>query len=200
MTIVAVIVVIVFGALRVSVRAWEKGESDIENHQRYRIVLNLINRQMSSINLKKVKRDGKEQLLLKGDGKSFEFISNVSLMPDNEYGMVFAKYQVTETEEGKERLIFFEKNIVFLNEESDFADIDPDEFYEMIPEAQDISFEYFKVMEPDDLWDWQDSWLPEEGNKKAPLAVRVNIVPENGTAPVTVIAPVHQESDEHTNM
>ena len=200
MTIVAVIVVIIFGAFRVGVRAWEKGESDIENHQRYRIVLNLINRQMSSINLRKVEKDGKEELLLKGDGKSFQFVSNISLMPDNEYGMVYARYEISETEDGKQRLVFFEKNLVFFNEENDFAEIDRNDYYELIPGAQEISFEYLKIVEPDKTREWQDSWNSEDGDKIAPLAVRVNNVPEPETAPVSVIAPINQESDENAKM
>jgi general secretion pathway protein J len=199
MTIVAVIVVIIFGALRVSLRAWEKGESDIARQQRYRIVLSLINRQMSSIYLKKVKKEDKQELVLKGTPESFEFVSNVSLLPDNDYGMVFAKYNISETEDGTKRLTLFEKNLVFFNEKSSFTDIDPDEFYEMIPSAEQISFEYFNVLEPEDFREWQDNWSPED-QQQPPLAIRISIVPEADMAPVVIIAPINQESDENASL
>ena len=80
LTILAVIVVIVFGALRVGVRAWEKGEKDIDARQRHRIVLDLFKRQLTSISLKKVRNAGKQPFLLKGDNTFLEFISNVSLV------------------------------------------------------------------------------------------------------------------------
>lgn len=54
LTIISVIVVIISGALRIGVRAWEKGEQDIETRQRYRIVLDLMKRQLTSICLRKM--------------------------------------------------------------------------------------------------------------------------------------------------
>ena len=48
LTIVALIVVIIFGALRIGIRAWEKGEKDVDVRQRQRIVLDLIKRQLAS--------------------------------------------------------------------------------------------------------------------------------------------------------
>ena len=48
LTIIGLILVIIFGALRIGVRAWEKGERDVESHQRRRVVLGLVKRQFAS--------------------------------------------------------------------------------------------------------------------------------------------------------
>ncbi|HNT58060.1 MAG TPA: prepilin-type N-terminal cleavage/methylation domain-containing protein, partial [Syntrophales bacterium] len=48
LTLLSVIAVLVFGALRLGVRAWEKGEATIETRQRERIVMDLLQRQMAS--------------------------------------------------------------------------------------------------------------------------------------------------------
>ncbi len=45
MTILSMIAVLAFGALRLGVRSWEKGEKTVETKQRVRIVLNLLQRQ-----------------------------------------------------------------------------------------------------------------------------------------------------------
>ena len=48
LTILGVIVVIIFGAFRIGIRAWEKGEKDVESRQRQRIVLDLSKQQLAS--------------------------------------------------------------------------------------------------------------------------------------------------------
>jgi hypothetical protein len=39
-----------------------------------------------------------ESLSLKGDAKSFEFTSHVSLKPENKFGIVYVKYMIVEGE------------------------------------------------------------------------------------------------------
>ena len=196
LTIVAVILVIVFGAFRIGIKAWEKGERDIEKHQRYRIVLEMINRQMASIMFKKVKRSDKEELLLKGDGKSFEFASRVSMKPANEFGIVFVKYSVAEVENEGEGLFAYEKNFVLFDEEFSFDDIDPDEFFALIPQAHAVSFEYLKPPEEglEEEPQWVKEWDPAN-EKGVPMAVKLTVVEEPEATPFEIIAPIYQEME-----
>ncbi len=197
LTIVAVILVIVFAAFRIGTKAWEKGERDIEKHQRYRIVLELLNRQMASIMFKNVKRFDKEELLLKGDAKSFEFASRVSLKPANEFGIVFVKYLVAEGEDGGVGLFAFEKNFVLFDEEFNFDDIDPDEFFELIPNANGIVFEYLRPPEEglEEEPQWVEKWDPSN-DKGVPMAVRLTVEEEEDATPMVVIAPINQEMEK----
>ena len=48
LTILSVVLLLIFGALRVGTRAWEKGEKDVEIQQRRRAVLDLIQKQIAS--------------------------------------------------------------------------------------------------------------------------------------------------------
>lgn len=197
LTIMAVIVVIVFGAFRIGIKAWEKGERDIEKHQRYRIVLELINRQMASIMFKKVKRSDKEELLLKGDMKSFEFASRVSMKPANEFGIVFVKYSVAEGENEGEGLYAYEKNFVLFDDEFNFDDIDPEEFFVLIPSAHSVSFKYLKPPEEglEEEPSWVETWDP--GNDQGvPIAVKMTVVEEPEATPFEVIAPIYQEAEQ----
>ena len=196
LTIVAVILVIVFGAFRIGIRAWEKGEGDIESHQRQRIVLELINRQLASMAFKKIKRLDKEQLLLKGDAGNFEFASRLAVMPTNEFGIVLAKYKVEEGDEG-EKLLFYEKSFVMFDEDFKIEDIDPDDFVELIPNAHKIAFEYLRPPQEglEEEPEWVESWNPEN-DEGVPLAVKLSVSRDEDETPFVVIAPIHPEYDE----
>ena len=193
LTILAVIVVIVFGALRVGVRAWEKGEKDIDARQRHRIVLDLFKRQLTSISLKKVRNAGKQPFLLKGDNTFLEFISNVSLVPGNDLGIVYVKY-IVRSEDNNAHLAFYEKNLVLLEKDFDTENLDDDSFHELIFGVQSISFQYYpKPMGTDDL-NWQDTWDPEV-DSGFPKAVRMILKRDETTVPIYVIDLIEAELD-----
>jgi general secretion pathway protein J len=197
MTIIAIILVIIFGAFRIGIRAWEKGEKDTDKQQRYRIVLDLIQRQLTSITYKKAQIDDEDRLILKGDAKSFEFTSHISLKPENKFGIVYVKYMVVEGEKEKKRLIAYEKNMVLFDKDFKFSDIDPNAYFDLIPTAHDISFEYLKPPEEglEEESKWQDKWDPEDDQGFLPLAVKLIVVDEPEATPLVVIAPLHQQEE-----
>jgi general secretion pathway protein J len=197
MTIIAIILVIIFGAFRIGIRAWEKGEKDIDKQQRYRIVLDLIQRQVTSITYKKAKIEEEDKLLLKGDAKSFEFTSYISLKPENKFGIVYVKYMVVEGKKTKESLIAYEKNMVLFDKDFKVIDIDPKAYFELIPNADSISFEYLKPAEQglEEESKWQDKWDPEDEQGLLPLALKLIVVDEPEATPLVVIAPFHQQEE-----
>ena len=196
LTIIAVILAIIFGAFRIGIRAWEKGENDIDKLQRYRIVLDLIHRQLTSITYKNVTIDDIEQLILKGDAKFFEFTSHVSLKPENQFGIVYVKYRITENEKAGETFSAYEKNMVLFDKEFKISDIDDNEFFELIPNAQSISFEYLKPPEQgmEEEPEWQNKWDPED-DQGLPLAVKLIVVEDPEISPYVVIAPFYQQEE-----
>ena len=193
LTIMGLILVMVFGALRIGVRAWEKGEKDVEIHQRQRVVLENIKRQIASTFVRKVTGDDKQPFFLKGDGETMEFISRVSMIPANQMGLVYVKYLV-EAGDGNEktRLLFSEKNVVII--EKVMEDQDEDDFHELIPGAQNIEFEYLGGGTGEDEEPvWQQTWDPQT-DKGAPLAVRITLKGDSDTAPIYVIARILSEA------
>ena len=135
LTIVGLILVIVFGSLRIGARAWEKGEKDVEMHQRQRIVLDLVKRQIASTFVRVVNEKDKQPFFLKGDGESVEFVSRVPMVPGNQAGMVYVKYIIKE-EDGsdKKSLMFSEKNTLIIEKVRE--DQEEEDFFELIPEAR----------------------------------------------------------------
>jgi len=195
LTILGVIVVIIFGAFRIGVRAWEKGEKDVESRQRQRIVLDLIKRQLASICLREVKDASQQPLLLKGDNKSIEFVSHIPMVPGNQFGTVYVKYMVKQENGGeRERLAFWEKNIVLLNKETDINDLHEDDFFELFPGVQSIAFEYLKGRIDEETWQWQETW-DQTIDEGFPRAIRVILMEDVERAPIYVIARINQEAD-----
>ncbi len=202
LTIIGLVLVLVFGSLRIGARAWEKGERDIEIHQRQRVVLDNIKRQIASVCLREIKGDdgegqGNKSLFFRGDNEGMEFMTRIPMVPTTRSGMVYVKYVVREEDTGeKMRLMLYEKDAAFINKEEDIGDPDEADFFELIPGAENIQFEYLKGPE-DERGDpeWQDAWDPET-DKGIPLAVKVTLEEDAEAAPIYVIARLQAEASQ----
>ncbi len=196
MTIVAVILVVVFGAFRIGIRAWERGEKDIDKHQRYRIVLEMVRHQMMSPAFEKIKVEDSEQFVFKGDAKSFEFLSHISLKPENKFGIVFVRYRVDGDRQSKDSLWGYEENVVLFDEDFSPDEIDSEKFFELLPAAHRISFEYLKPPQQglEENASWQEDWDPEY-ETGVPLAVKLSLVDQPDSTPLTVLVPIYQKED-----
>jgi general secretion pathway protein J len=193
LTIMGLIVVVVFGAFRIGVRAWEKGEKDVETHQRQRVVLNLIKRQLASIFVHKVGNANSRPFFLKGDKKSMEFLSNTSIMPGNQSGLVYARYVVKpEDEDEKERLGFYEKNFALQDKEK-MEDLNEEDFLMLISDVHNIEFEYLKGQDGEEILEWEETWDPDK-DKGFPRAVKVTLKVDADMAPIKMIVRIESES------
>jgi general secretion pathway protein J len=195
LSILSIIVVIIFGALRIGARAWEKGEQEIDARQRHRIVLDLMKRQLSSICLEEIKKEDQASFFLKGDSKSLEFASGISMHPGNAAEIVYVKYQVRTGETTGERLFFFEKNLVLTETDPDSAELEDEAFHELLPEVHSVVFEYLKTPGGDaGDYEWQPLWEPEKDGK-VPVAVKIVLKETDEAVPITVISRLVPEQD-----
>jgi general secretion pathway protein J len=187
LTIVAVIVVIIFGALRIGIRAWEKGERDVDVRQRQRIVLDLIKRQLASTVAKDLLGGDGQRDPMKGDSKSIEFVSHIPIMPGNQFGTFLVRYAVRKQKDGMEQLVFHERNAALPGKKTGADQPGEGEFYELIPAMKSIVFEYLKAESGEKASLWQKSWDPAV-DKEVPRAVRITLRESDEKAPVYVIA------------
>jgi general secretion pathway protein J len=188
LTIVALIVVIIFGALRIGIRAWEKGEKDVDIRQRQRIVLDLIKRQLASTCMSVVWERDQPRVSLKGDSKSIEFVSHIPMTPGNRFGLVYVQYAIKREKEGnKEHLIFYERNIALPGKKTGAGNPDEGDFSELLSGMKSIVFEYLKDRPGEEASIWQKSWDPAV-DKGVPRAVRVTLEENDEKAPIYVIA------------
>ena len=188
LTILSVIVVIVFGALRIGIRAWEKGERELDRRQRQRIVLDLVKRQLASMCVGEVWGRDQRLVLLKGDNKSLEFVSQIPLVPGNRFGMVYVRYSVkpAKGDEG-EHLIFSEKNVALLDKKMVTDYPGESDFSELLPGMKSIGFEYLKDRPGEEAALWQKSWDPA-ADKGVPRAIRVTLEENDEKEPIYVLA------------
>jgi general secretion pathway protein J len=188
LTILTVIVVIIFGALRIGIRAWEKGERDVDIRQRQRIVLDLIKRQLASTCVSDVWTRDQQLVPIKGDSKSIEFVSQISLTPGNQLGMVFVKYAVKREKEGdKERLTFYERSVALPDKKMGGGSSEEGDYSELMSGMKSMEFEYLKEQPEEAASKWQKNWDPEV-DKGVPRAVRVTLEEDNEKPPIYVIA------------
>lgn len=195
LSIVGLILIIVFGALRIGSRAWEKGEREVEAHQRERIVLELVKQQLTSASLQEIKVGEQKPFYLKGNDRSVSFISRVPVLPDNWLGMAYVQYIVEDEEGGdRERLSFCEKSVLLLGKDKEMEEPEEDDFLLLIPGIESLRFEYLKGPEEDgDQPKWQEEWDPET-DQGLPLAIRITFIEKPEMPPIRMIARIAAEA------
>ena len=191
LAIMGLVLLIIFGALRIGTRAWEKGEKDVAVHQRQRAVLGLLSRQIASACIYEVKM-GDDSFYFKGSEETMDFVSRSPIVPGAFTGVVFVKYVIQEGD-GKKQLKLYEKDAGFLKVEDVESQRDEDLFI-LIPGIEDLQFEYLKGDEDKSETDWQASWDPSE-EKGLPLAVKIVLKQDEETAPIKLIVPIQCQKD-----
>ncbi len=193
LTILGVVLLIIFGALRVGTRAWEKGEKDVTVHQRQRAVLGLLSQQIASACIYEIKM-GDDAFFFKGSEDAMEFVSRSPIVPGALTGVVFVKYMIQEGGgDGKKQLKLYEKDAGFLKEE-DLESQSEEDLFTLIPGIQDLQFEYLKGSKDKNETDWQASWDPSE-EEGLPLAVKIVLKQNEETAPITLLVPIQCQKE-----
>jgi general secretion pathway protein J len=195
LTIIAVIAVMVQNGFRLSVGAWEKGESAIEDQQRYRVALDLIQRQVSSaLPVFSSKEPGTDpDVGFKGDEALLEFSSGMTLIPGDPSGVVQVKYRVETLEEGK-NLWFTERDLVDQLRESSQDEPEDEDWHILLSGIHDFTFQYLPPIPPenapDELSYWKSSWGELEEEKGLPLALQVRFQADEESSPLYLVIPV----------
>jgi general secretion pathway protein J len=193
LTILGLICLIIFGAFRLGLSAWERGESVKDEYQKVRIVSQLITQQVKSAVPYKIKPQEAEgdYLAFEGDARSLRFVSALPIKGKQPEGFVYAKYEFKE--EGSEggRLILYEEKAL----NKDFFAEEPKEELgvSLLEGVSSVRFEYFR--EEDPLNNQQEEWVEEwraKDEKRLPKALKMTIIRKNqkGTEepPITVLA------------
>jgi len=193
LTILGFICLIVFGAFRLGLSAWERGESVKDEYQKARIVSQLITQQVKSAvpyKIKPQKAEG-DYLAFEGDARSLRFVSSLPVRGKQPEGFVYAKYEFKE--EGSEggRLILYEEKAL----NKDFFAEEPKEelAVSLLEGVSSVRFEYFR--EEDPLNNQQEEWVEEwkaKDEKRLPKALKMTIIRKNQKGkeepPITVFA------------
>ena len=180
LTILGLILLIVFGAFRLGLSTWDKGEQTREEYQRQRTATQLISRQVKSVIPYKIKTEKAEgdYLAFEGKAHSLKFISTLSLRAVRPEGFVFAIYEFKEDQDGG-RLVVYEKRVI----KKDFFEEAPkeEEGVTLLEGLSDVRFEYFREEDPQKTRTeaWVDEWSAKE-EKELPRALRMTLTFKNG--------------------
>jgi prepilin-type N-terminal cleavage/methylation domain-containing protein len=193
LTILGFICLIIFGAFRLGLSAWERGESVKDEYQKVRIVSQLITQQVKSAVPFKIKPQLAEgdYLAFEGDAHSLRFVSALAVRGKQAEGLVYARYEFKE--EGSEggRLILYEGKAL----NKDFFAEEPKEerTVSLLEGVSSVRFEYFR--EEDPLNNQQEEWVEEwnaKDEKRLPKALKMTIIRKNQTGkeepPITFFA------------
>ena len=163
LTVLGFILLIIFGAFRLGLSAWERGESIKEEYQKVRIITQLISRQIKSIVPYKIKTQKAEgdYLAFEGKAHSLKFVSALSIKAKQPEGFVYAIYEFKEGGREGGRLILYEQRAL----NRDFFEEEPKEELgvSLLEGISNVRFEYYQ--EEDQVKNRKEGWV-EEWNAK----------------------------------
>ncbi len=196
LTILGFILLIIFGAFRLGLSAWERGETTREEYQKLRAVSQLISRQIKSVVPYKIKAQKAEgdYLAFEGTPHSLKFVSALSLKARQPEGFVYVIYEFKEGRKEGGQLILYEQRIL----NKDFFEEDPKEELgvSLFEGISNIQFEYFREenLSKNRTEDWVEEWNAKE-EKELPKAVKMTITyksvkNEKEEIPLTILASI----------
>lgn len=175
-TLLALIIVIILGAMRIGIRSVESGEKKIESFERARASINILDSQIQSqIPLTYVQEGEAEvQFYFKGERQFMQFTTNYSIW-SGEKGFVLATYSVQATENGRQFLAVSE-NVVNMTAKHEATLFDTFEI---------IYFEYFYKDPLEEAGRWVDQWTEKN---QIPEKIRMHFI--DGPSDLSLIIPV----------
>lgn len=162
MTIFSIIVLIIFGAMRLGYRSIEKAEKTTEFLERMRTTLNIIDSQFQSQIPLTYEENGEKKLYFVGQKESVEFSSNYSVW-SGQRGYVKVMYNVEQDANGRLALYVTENTISVDNSRKTM----------LLQGIEEISFKYFFKDPLKEGGEWRDEWTE---TLSLPDKVAINIL------------------------
>ncbi|MFZ5906049.1 MAG: prepilin-type N-terminal cleavage/methylation domain-containing protein [Nitrospirota bacterium] len=176
MTLLALVVVIILGAMQIGIRSVESGEKKIESFQRLRASMQILDSQIQShVPLTYVQEGEAEvQFYFRGERQVMQFATNYSIW-GGEKGFVLAAYEVRSDESGRQSLTVTE-NVVNLESKRETT---------LFETFENISFEYFYRDPFEETGQWVEQWTEKN---QLPEKIRMHFI--DGPRDLSLIIPV----------
>lgn len=173
LSILGVLVVLLFSAMRLGIRSWEKGEASVEETGVRRHLLSKLTNEAASLYPYVLKEEGKKRYAFRGDSESLGFVTagTASVPGRPEGGLKWVSYSLRE-----DGLSVREKIIT----SEDLLEENGGYLSEVEPEVKKISFEYKGSS------GWKNSW-DAEAEKELPKAIKVMVNFKDGKKEFTML-------------
>jgi len=165
-TLITMILGILAGVMRLGYRSVQKGEKRIEDIERLRATMQILDAQLLSEIPQIADSEGTRKSYILGDKKTLQLTTNYSIW-EGVKGYVLVKYRVEEDDQGKQILYATEQYIGHSQQRRDIM---------LLDRCDEISFAYFDK-KAEEEGKWLDEWKDEI---TAPDKVRVEITKERG--------------------
>lgn len=160
-TLIALVIVIIIGALRLSTRSVESGEQKADALERFRTSLSVIDAQIQSQAPLTYEEDAEQKYFFQGGKNSMQFASNYSLW-GGQRGYVTVSYDVEADSAGK----------FFLRLSENTIGIEENRTTTLFEGCDILSFEYFYKAPAEEEGEWVEEW---DDNTTIPEKVRLTL-------------------------
>ena len=178
--IIGLIVLIISGALRLAHRSVESGERKIEQIERTRTTLGVIDAQVQSALPLLQAEDGVKKPFFSGGSGSLRLATNYSLW-GGEKGYVLVTYDIESEDDGKQALHISEQTY----------GIDNTQETTLLQACDEIQFFYFRR----DLKGANEEWL-EEWTDETKLPEKVMLVVRRGRTKISLTMPLRVQGQD----
>jgi len=185
-TLLGVIMTLVFGAMRLGGRTWEKGRAETLAWQRRQAAMDLMSRQLGSIYLP----EGGlyvQTPVFSGEADRIHFLSTRSLAAGDRRDLVRVHYRIDRDRDGTRRLLFAESRP---NLPHGLRKEEPDEEWKTLADGfSRMEFAYLDRVPADGAPpEWSDRW--RSAARKGPRALRVTCQWQTDAPPLELVVPV----------
>jgi general secretion pathway protein J len=194
LTLMGIIVTILFGALNLGIRSWERGNQIVDTAQEQIFAWHLVSRQIRSAC---PFRGEDNSLYFIGDKSEISFISAYSLRLGDQRGLVRVIYRIVEDQDnGKRRLLVYEEPL--LDKKRLEEKVDQNDFIELIETDEAIFFSFEKAVAgvsstEEDSSSWEDHW--DNTEQSLPLRVKVGRELGDKEAEDLLILPIFAQEE-----
>ncbi len=195
-TLIAVMAVALWGALRISIGSWKRGTEFIDSNQRHRATMDLVQKQMASafgmIAPLNLQEGGGLYPIFSGTASGVQFISLCSLRFRDDPGLTVVNYEVVPAADGDYALV--EREGRYLGGDPGQAAVsDPDEpaGTTVFDHLVSLVFEYFDPGTPEAPAQWVKDWDGKEMGR-LPTAISMTMisrVESGGTQSRQIVVP-----------
>jgi prepilin-type N-terminal cleavage/methylation domain-containing protein len=204
-TLVAMMAVGLWAALRISISSWARGTENIDASQRNRSILDLVRKQMGSTYGAVAPVDlltgATAYPIFSGTETSVQFISLCSLRFHDNPGLTMVSYDVVQDSLGNYELVQKEARYLGLDPEKQDYFIDSNQLtITVFNSLESFKFEYFDPGTQTIGPQWVSTWDPRE-TQSLPAAISMTFVTKDskaGTLARQMVVPIIAKPDNNS--